>query len=215
MPIPLNTVRVAEISLKGVIGSGGSNTVNTNFVFHFRRSSVAVNPSKSALNTIFQSAISAKIALALNHGWEAALNDIRWVNDAEDAYVSFTNTDVGAITGDRLDSFTAAYLLFRTGLRGREFRGSKHLGPLSESDVTTTDEDIWNTGCLTRLAAINTALLAGMTDSTGNVWNFTILSRSLSQLEVNPTDVIVNDVTATLVNKRSGSMLRRKVKSVY
>lgn len=215
MPIPLNQVRVAEVSLKGLIDAGGSNSVNTNFVFHFRRTAVSVNPTKAALNTIFQSAISAKVALALNAKWSASLNDIRWVNDAEDAYVSFSNTDVGAVTGDRLDTFTAAYLLFRTGLRGRNFRGSKHLAPMSESDVTTPDEDIWNSGALTRLAAINTALLAGMTDSTGNNWVFTILARKLSTTRTNPTNVITNDVTSALVNKRTGSMIRRKVKSVY
>lgn len=215
MPIPLNQVRVAEVQMKGLIAAGGSQAVNTNFVFHFRRSSVAVNPTKTALNTIFQSAVSAPIAAALNARWSATLNDIRWVNDAEDALVSFTNTDVGAITGDRLDSFVSAMLLFRTGLRGRSFKGAKHLGPFSESDVTTTNEDLWNSGCLTRLAAINTALMAGLTDSTGNVWNFTILSRLKSQLKLNPTDVVVNDVTAALVNKRVGSSIRRKVKSVY
>ena len=128
MPIPLNQVTVAEVVMKGLIPAGVSNAVPTNFVFHYRRLAVAVNPTKAALEAIFNTTVAAPIAAALNVDWAASLHDIRWVNDAEDAYASIAATEVGAITGDRLQTFCAAYLLIRSGLRGRSFRGSKHLG---------------------------------------------------------------------------------------
>ena len=212
MPIPLNQVRVAEIVVRGLIAAGGSDAVRTAFVFHLQRAAVSVNPTKAALNTIFNTTIMTPIAAALNENWAATLHDVRWLNDAQDPYSSITATEVGAITGDRLPSDDAVFLLFRTGLRGRSFKGGKHLAPFSESDI---GDDIVNAGCLTRLQTIATALLTPMTDSTGNVWSLTLVSRSLSQLTVNPTTVVANNVTQVLVNQRIGTMLRRKVKSVY
>jgi len=215
MPIPLNQVTVAEISVKGKMDSGGSDAVNTNFIFHYRRLAVTVDPDKTALKTIFKSSVLGVIAAALNERWNASLIDVRWVNDATDPYLSITDNSAGAITGDSLQSDDAAYLLHRTALRGRRYRGSKHFAPLSESDVTQPDEDIWNSACLTRLAAINTALLLTLTDTTPNSWKYCILSRFLSQIKTNPTTVTTNDVTSALVNKRIGRMKRRYVKSVY
>jgi len=216
MPIPLNQVNVVEIQLRGIITGGGAGEVRTNFVFHFRRTAVAVDPVKASINTAFQASISAPIAAALNEDWDASVNSVRYVNDALDAPAEFANSDTGAITGDRLASFATAYLLMRTNVRGRNYRGSKHLGPFSETDVThATGCDIFNAGAVTRLTTICTAILAGFTDSTGNVWVPCILSRSLSELKDNPTTVITNDVTQVVPNKRVGSEVRRKAPSLY
>jgi len=216
MPIPLNQVTVAEIQLRGIITGGGAGEVRTNFVFHFRRLATAVDPSKSALNTVFQSAISAPIAAALNEDWDASINSIRWINDALDAPTEFANTDEGAITGDRLQSYATAYLLMRTAVRGRSYRGSKHLGPFSESDVThATGCDIFNAAAVARLDTICAAILAGLTDSTANVWVPCILSRVLSSLQENPTTVITNDVIQIMPNQHLGTEIRRKAPSLY
>lgn len=216
MPIPLNQVNIVEIQLRGLIDGGPAGSVRTNFVFNFRRTATAIDPVKSSINTAFHASISTPIAAALNVDWEARINAIRYPDDALDAPIEFANADVGAITGDRLTSFAAAYLLMRTAIRGRSYRGSKHLGPFSESDVThATSCDIWNAGCITRLTTICAAIQAGFTDSTGNIWVPSILSRSKSQLVVNPTTVVANDVTQILPNTRVGSEIRRKVKSLY
>lgn len=212
MPIPLNQVRVAEIVLRGDIAASGSDAIKTAFVFHYRRNTVSVDPSKTALNTAFNAGPVAAIALALNVQWSASLHDIRWLNDAEDPYLSINATEVGAVVGDRLPSDDAVFLLFRTALRGRRFKGGKHLAPFSESDI---GGDVLNAGAITRATAICTALTTPLTDATSNTWNFCIVSRLLSQLKVNPTTVISNDVTQGLVNSRIGTMLTRKVKSVY
>lgn len=212
MPIPTNQIRVAEIVLRGNIAAGGSDAVNTAFVFHYRRIAVTVDPVKAALNNAFTAGPAAAIAAALNVGWSAALHDIRWLNDAEDPYLSISGSEVGAITGDRLPSDDAVFLLFRTALRGRKFKGGKHLAPFSESDIGA---DVLNAGAITRAEAICTALTTPLTDSTGNIWNFCIVSRTSSILRTNPTTVVSNDVTQALVNSRIGTMLRRKVRSVY
>lgn len=215
MPIPANQVTTVEWILSGLIASGGSNSVNTVNVFHFRRTATAVDPVKSAINTILTTNILTPLALALNLRWSAVHSTVRFVNDATDAPALFTQSAVGAVTGDGLSSLTAIFILQKTGLRGKTYRGGKHFGPLSEADVTATADDILNTAAVTRFAAIVTAMQAANTDSTGNIWVPTILSKKLSQLVVNPTTVVTNDVQSTLLNKRIGRMKKREVASVY
>jgi hypothetical protein len=214
MPIPANQITVAEVSLKGSMDSGGGNIVNTNFVFHYRRLGVTNPPDKATLKTGFVGGVGLTIGAALNVRWNASFVDIRWLNDATDPYVSFTSTLSGVITGDSLSSFQAAYLLIRTSLRGKAYRGAKHLGPMSESDITTTDEDLWNAGALTRLGTVCTAIMTDIITA-DNTWRSTVVSKTYSQLSLNPTTVIATDASAALPRKSVGSMLRRKVKSVY
>lgn len=215
MPIPLASVNTVEWILQGLIASGGSNSKNTVNVFHFRRTATAVDPSKSAINTILTTNILTPLALALNNRWSAVHSTVRYVNDATDAPQLFSQSAVGAVTGDGLSSLTAIFILQKSGLRGKNYRGGKHFGPLSEADVTAAADDILNAAAITRFAAVVSAMQAANTDSTGNIWVPTILSRSLSQLTVNPTTVITNDVASTLLNKRIGRLKKREVQSVY
>lgn len=212
MPIPVNQITHAEIVMRGTAAAGGSDAKNINLVFHFRRIAVVIAPTKAALEGAFNGAIAAPILAALNARYTQTLTDTRWVNDAQDPYTSVIRAGVGAIAGDSLSTDQSAYLLHRTALRGRSFRGSKHLAPMSESDV---GDDIWNAGALGRLATVNTALLTPIVDATGNTWLYTIISRLLSQVVINPTTLFWVDVNQALVNKRIGTMLRRKVKSTY
>ena len=212
MPIPLAQVTVAEIITRGLIAAGGSNAVRTNFVFHYRRLATAVDPTKAALTAIFRSTVVAPIAAALNVDWAASVHDVRWLNDATDPYLSTTGTEVGAVTGDRLQTFAAAFILLRTGLRGRNFKGGKHFGPMSESDI---GDDIFNATAMGRLTDIATAMGTTLTDTTGNQWKLTLLSRSLSQLVTNPTTVVTNDVVQLLPRESIGTMRGRRVESVY
>jgi len=216
MPIPMNEVEHVEINMKGIIVGGGSDSIRTNFVFHFRRTAVAVDPSKAAINAAFQSAISNVIDDALNVDWSATTNALRYIDDALDGPVDFANASVGVITGDRLASFCTGYLLMRTNLRGQNYRGSKRLGPFSESDVTHGDGcDIFNAAAVTRLEAIAAAILAGFSDATTNTWVPVVLSRELSVLATNPTIIQTADVTQVLVNQRVGTDTRRKASSIY
>jgi hypothetical protein len=215
MAIPDNQKIVAEIAMKGLISAGGSGSVNTNFLFHYRRTSVVNVPSKTALDTAFQAAHAAPIIAALNARWSQKTNDVRWVNDALDQPLTIVHVNAGAIAGDSLASHIAVYVLFRTGIRGRSFRGSKHFGPFSEGDVTAAGDDILNAAAIARLATITSALITPLVDANGNTWNLAVLSRVLSVITPNPTTIVTTDVSSILTNKRVANMKRRQVASVY
>jgi len=215
MAIPANQIIHAEIACKGLITAGGSNSINTQFLFQYRRTSVVNVPDKAALDTAFQAGPVAKIILALNARWSQQTNEVRWLNDALDQAVPFTHVNVGAIAGDAMPSHVAVFMLFRTGIKGRSYRGGKHFGPFSESDATAGGDDVLNAAAIVRVQAIATALATPLTDANGNVWNLCVFSRSLSTLSPNPTDIVANDVTTILFNKRLGNMRSRQVKSVY
>jgi hypothetical protein len=215
MPIPANQIIHAEILMKGIVTAQGSNSQKFEAVFCFRRTSVTNPPSKSQLETAFQTNIATPVLLALNNTLTQTLTSVRWINDALDVPVEFTETGVGGRSGDAMAKHNAAYILFRTGLRGKSYKGSKHFGPLSESDTTAGTADLFNAAALALWATANAAILAGFTDAGGNVWIPCVLSRKLSQLRFQPTTVVASDVTAVLINKRIGRMRRREVKSVY
>lgn len=215
MPIPANEIIHAEVIMQGLIASGGSNAVNTQFIFQYRRLSTAVAPTKTALAAAFQAGPGAAIVAALNARWSEQFVSVRWINDALDQAVPFANVNAGAIAGDSLASHVAGFMLFRTGIKGRSYRGGKHFGPFSEADVTTANDDIFNAAAVTRITAIATALATSLVDATPNTWKLCVFSRVLSQVKTNPTTVVANDVATILVNKRVANMKRRQVKSVY
>lgn len=215
MPISPTLITIAEIELSGIVTAAGSNSKSSKSVWHFRRTATSGTLSKTVLETAFNNSVAAAVIAALNNRYTQNFTSVRWVNDAFDQPVPVTRAGVGAIAGDTMPTTEMAFLLYRTGLRGGIHKGGKKLFPFSESDTTAGSGDTWNAGCLTRLAAINTAFLAGFTDANSNVWVPCILSRKMSQLANNPTIVYTTDVTTTLVNKRVGSMRSRKVLSVY
>lgn len=215
MPIPLTSIETVEIQSRGLIASGGSTSKATNFTYHFRRTSTAGAITHAAIDTAFQAAVGVPQAAALNARWSQHSNSVRYVDDALDAPVFFSHVLVGGVAGDSMSTIMSVYLLLRTGLRGKSYRGCKHLAPASEADTTAATDDILNAAALARFGALGSAILAGFTDANGNVWVPVILSKTLSQLLVNPTTVVKTDVTSVLVNKRLGRMKRRQVTSVY
>jgi hypothetical protein len=216
MPIPANQQNNVEIILLGGIAAGGSNNRLTANTFHYQRIASIVAPVKAHVDAIFQTNIVAPIAAALNARWLQSQNTVRIVDDATDPPVPFAHALPGLIAGDSMPMVNAVFILLKTGLKGRKYRGSKHLGPLSESDTTSGTDDLLNVAALARFNTIKTALLTPLTDSDGNVWTLTVLSRQPpSQLLVNPTTVVANPVSTAFVNKRIGRLRRREPKSVY
>jgi hypothetical protein len=208
MPIPATSISTVQVNVIGRIAAAGGNVIPTNFGFVFSRTSTVPPLVKSQIDTAFQAAIVVDIGAALNIRWLQQYNTVRYADDAQDAPVQFNHAVAGAVTGDSMPSFSTAYVLFRTGLRGKFYRGSKHFAPLSESDTTTGTDDILNAAAIARWATVRTDLLAGFTDASANVWRFVVLSKTLSQLIVNPTTVVTNVVTEALLNKRIGRMTR-------
>ncbi len=215
MPIPDSDIQFAEIAVSGLMTAGGSASITTYNIFHYRRTNSPAAASKAQLEAAFYASVSAALILALNARWTYEFNAVRWINDPNDPYVDFAHNDPGNVAGDSMPSDQAAFMLLRTNLRGRSFKGSKHFAPMSESG-TTTAGDVFNAGALTLLTDLATAMAAPLTDAGGNVWNPAVVSRKLSSLALLPVAYVRGeDVTQIKVNHRVGSMLRRKTRSVY
>jgi len=215
MPIPSTSILTAEIAVNGLVAAGGSNSRKAQSIWHYRRTAVSLAPSKSALYAIFASSVIPLLRACLNTRYTGVNVGIRWIDDALDQYTFFTNTGAGTVTGDSMPTTEAAFLLFGTGLRGKSYRGGKHIFPLAESATTTGTDDVLNAGALVYFGALAAQALLPLTDATPNTWNPVVVSRKLSQLRTNPTTVTANDVVSVSVNKRIGSMRHRKVASVY
>lgn len=210
MAIAPTLISIAEINVTAVLASAGSNTKNVASVFHYRRTSTSSALSKTALNTAFVAGPFTAMLAALNARYGSAVAKIRWLDDALDAYQFFTLIGSGAIATDSLPSYNAVFMLMRTGVRGKSYKGSKHFPGVSEADTTG---DVLTGSGLTRWQAVQAAVAASLTDGNGNVWNPTIVSRKLSQLTVNPTTVVANDVTSVVLDIDVGTMRRRKVQT--
>lgn len=215
MPLPLTALGVAEVIHQGNVASAGSNAKKFAFVWHFERAAVINSPDEVAVANGYMSNIGSLVMAALNARATTTNVSVRFMDDPLRPAVMTTDTTAGAITGDSLPMEDSAYLLFKTQLRGKSYRGAKHLFPMSESDTTTTS-DLFNTACITRLGAIVTAALAGFTDASPNTWRTQIYSRRLSNPLLMPAAlVVVTPVTSGLVRKSIGNMIKHKIAPVY
>jgi len=215
MPIPDNQKIHVEVHSQGLITAGGSSSKVTLQIYHFRRTSVVNVPSKTVFDTAYQAAIAVPVAAALNNRWAQQFNTIRWLDDAQDAPVQVPHVVVGGVAGDSDVMMNSAFVLFRTGIRGKSFKGGKHYGPLSEADTTAPNTDVLNAAAVARFATLQASLIAGFADANGNTWRLEVVTRTLSQLTVNPTTVTAFDVTQIMLNQRIGRMSTRNPVSLY
>lgn len=214
MPIPDADKIHIEASVVGLMAAGGSSAVDVVNVFHYRRTTFVAVFNKVSFEAAFHTKILTPLLAMLNARYTHNLTRVRILDDPTDPYLDTTHTGVGAIAGDSLPSVATAYMAIRTALRGKRYRGAKQFGPMSESD-TTTNGDVFNAACLTRLGTMANALDDSITDGDGNVYNPCIFSRFLSTFPPNPVNVVSNDITQVLVRKTIGRLKRRAVKSVY
>jgi len=211
MPIPLNQVLTAQILVKANLAAAGGQAKNVQTTFTYRRQATTVAPTKAALVTAFAAGPYAAMLAAFNVGYENGSAWVRWLEDADNPTTTISLAGVGAIATDRAPSYNAVYMLLRTGVRGRKYRSSRHFPAVNEIDTTG---DVLTGAGLVRWQAVQTALLANLTDATGNVWVPCVVSASLSQLRTNPTTVVRNDVTEVILDLTLGTMRKRKVRTV-
>ena len=202
---------VMEVQIIGTLGTGGSNARNTLQVFHYRLASIGGSITKAIFDTAFQANLVATYLAAANARYAQVGNQMRYVNDATDGFEYIAHANVGAIATDPLPMYDCVSMLYRTALRGKSYRGAKRWPAVNEADTTA---DILTGAGLARWQALQADCQAPIADASGNVWNPCVLSRFLSQLALNPTTVISNDVTAVLLNLNVGSMIKRKVATV-
>lgn len=208
MAIPAANIFNVQIEIKGTAATGGSSVTPSINVFSYQRTT-SVNPfTKVALNTIFQATVIAPLLAAMNVRYTPNLLTIRILDDFNDYPTNFAVAGVGAIATDSLPSNEAVYLLLRTSLRGRNYRGSKHFGPASEVDTTN---DLLVGAGLARWQAVQAAVLSNLVDANGNTWVPTVLSRNLSNLSLLPlASVVATQITDVLLDKNIGTMRRRR-----
>ena len=209
---PVNYVEIVSQAYAVARGGGVKNFFN---IYHFRRTTTANPLVRANVQTAFQTAIMAPVLAALNVDYTQTGNTLRFFEDPTDAPITVSQTGVGAIAGDRLPDFSAVVVQLKTGVRGKAGRGSKHYGPIAESD--TTGDDLV-TGSVTRFDAVGAAIVAGFTDSDGNIWVPGLKGAkrigSPAQYIIAPTTTVWTDVTSSLLNKSLGTMRHRKIKTV-
>lgn len=218
MPSPVpTTYRIAEIRTNALRSAQGSNSRQFLYTFHYALTTTTAAPTKTALDTKFQSDVAVPLFAALNVTLTQQNNQIRFLDDAFDAFTSFTHTVSGGVSGDSMPSFNSAYISLRSAIRSKKFRGGKHLGPLSESDTSSGTADIFNGGALTNFGNVAAALKATLTDSLSNVWTPVVWSRKYrgTVYKSNPTVLYVANITDAILNKRIGRMRKREVISVF
>lgn len=211
MPILPALISNAEVTILGTSATGGSSVTPSINVFHFKRTTTVNALSKAALNAIFQTNILTPLLAAMNVRYTPTNVTVRWLDDALDIPQFFAAAGVGAIATDSLPSDDAVFFLYRTALRGRSYRGAKHFSPASEVDTTN---DLLTGAGLARWNTVKAALLANNIDANGNTWAPSVLSRKLSTLTTNPTNVVNTFVTDVLLDLNIGTMRRRRSKTV-
>jgi len=216
MPIPLNQCRVIEAIVYGGMSAQGSSVIPTVTTFHYARAAVGVDPDKTAFDTAFQTAIVLPMADCLSVRWTQKWTTIRFIDDAENPPTTFVHTAPGTIAGDSMPAYNYVYMLMRTNLRGKKFRGNKKMGPIAEASTTAPTADLLNAGAIALFATFATAMLTPIVDSTTNSWSQVVLNRPpLSQLKSNPTVLRYNQITQIVTNKRISRLRRREGVPVY
>ncbi len=209
--IPNTSIFTAEIVSVGSIAAGGSNVIPVENVYHFRRNNTTPTPDKALLEAAFQTSIMIPVTNALNVAYTQTSNKVRWIDDATDPYFVEPRAVAGQVAGARQQAYDAVALIFQTDYRGKSGQGRKHYSPITESD---TVGDVLTAGAITLWTDVLNAILAGITDTNGNLWAPVVVSRLLSTLDKNPTNVFWNQIQSGVVDKTTGTMRRRKAKTV-
>jgi len=165
-----------------------------------------------AVADAWRNVIDAACAAALSDTYDGIAWTGRYMDDPTTVEDNGTAPTDGAIAGDRLPTFNAVTIQLIGDGRGRSFRGSKHFGPVAESDTILDNLD---TVPLGRWDAIRVAIDGGLQffDAAGNTWQLIILSRTLSDLTANPSVFTGCHVAASKTNRIVGTMDRRKEKA--
>lgn len=209
--IPSNELIHVEIVMAGVVSGTGVSAKNFFNVFHFRRTNLGLPVDKGQIEAAFQTAIADGIVALLNAAYVQSYNSVRFLDDATDPPEITTHSTAGGITGAAQENFDAVTVQIKTGYRGKNGRGAKHFGPLSNADSVG---NTLTSGAITAWQAAMAAYLAGFVDAGANQWLPVIFSRKLSFIKSNPTTVFTNDVTRVVLNKTLGTMRRRKIRTV-
>lgn len=199
-----------EVVIRGVVTQTDGALRPVLNVLHVRKLNNAAPSNKTNMGAIVQHNFVTPLKAVLASTWAMNIFSSRWLDDPLDAYLDDgTAPAVGAIGTDALPTRSAVTIKLETGVRGRNFRGSKHICPIPEAD---TIQDEIDPAVLAGYTAIATALKANpyATDGDGNHWGLIIVSQRLSTLTSRPAIITGADVVDAIVNIKIGSMRRRR-----
>jgi len=211
MPLPDAQQRYFEIVLKGTQAAAGSGVAPAINVFNYYRVTVAAAINKAQISAAFAATVVTPLLAAANARYSPNLTLIRNLDDKTDLPVSTAVAGAGAIATDSEPSDDAVYILLRSSLRGKSYRGGKHFAGTSEVDTTG---DVLTGAGLTRWQAVRDACKANFTDAGGNVWAPVIVSRKLSNFVPVPAVIVSAFVSDALLDLNIGTMRRRRTKTV-
>lgn len=208
-PDPLNRIVTFVISFILTTPNNLGRLINN--VFHYRRATVGSDPIKSDLASTLDTAVLASMFACLAQSDSVPYNiGVRYLDDALDPQEDHAGTQPwGGTAGDRLPLTVCATVQLQTGIRGRSYRGSKHLCPIAEGDSSM---DQGTVGFKTNLDTFATNCHVVWADSNGNLWQPIVVSAKQSQSIINQTSLTVSDITAGAANIKLGTMRHRKEK---
>lgn len=209
--VPLNPI-LAEIIIRGSVTASGIAIRPFLQIWHFLRVGGAGAESVVNLCNEWQTIMDTVLANALSIDYTGGVASGRFLDDPTNPEVLGNLSSNGTVTGDRLPNYGTVTCQLKSDGRGRNYKGSKHFGPIAESQ---TEEDLLNAGGITAWDAVAAQVASNLQVvlASGNTWQLIVLSRSLSVLEPGPTlftGAYVIDCTA---NHTLGTMRRRKLKN--
>lgn len=213
--VPANP-NFARVVMRGQLATTGGEVKKCYNVFDFRRVVGSVAPVKANIDTIFWTTIAGVLAPATVSRYTVPDRTWRFLDDPSDAEVAFNSAPLAGEQdeGDGYASDSAVYYLFKTGARGRSFKGSKHFGGLCEDD---TVNDQLNASGITLWGAVKTNLttmaVTGLVEGS-NTWRLVVVSTLLSDLEAYPAIITGADVTEVQMNLTIGTMGHRRQKTI-
>jgi hypothetical protein len=216
MPLPNSALTHAEIQVHGLVSANGVQSKNALFTFHYRRTASSGALTELALDTIFQSNVAAPLFLALNNRITQKFNTVRFMDDPTRLFTQVSHALVGNVAGDSMPTANGVYILYRTALRGKRYRGSNRFWPISEADTTAGTADILNAASLALWATFIAAYMTPLTDANGQVWVPCVYSRAGSLPQQLPqAQIVTNDITTALIDKTVRQWKRHKQAAAY
>lgn len=178
-------------------------------VFHYRRVSGSTPPNLAGIADALASTVGDRFSNALNVRVTNIRVDVRPLDDPLSIPVPQSGgPSAGVVSGEPQSIVNAAVIDLNTGVRGRSFRGRKHISGLSESDSTGGDE---LTGtALVHFASMIAQILANPNDGAGNIFTPCVLSPTLSDILGTPPTFTGADIIGGTCSPIIGTMRKRK-----
>jgi hypothetical protein len=207
----MTLVNVFELVLKMTLTTTSGGAKPCWNVFHYVASGAGALPTPNQILEQFRTVVWPNWAALLSVDLVGVSLSGRYLDDATvQFFVDLTAPASGAVALPRLPSESAVVTPYQCTQRGKNYRGSKHFAGVPTASVV---KDELAPGVVAAFTAAANALAAPITGAGLQSMIPIVLSRSKSQLKVNPTHIDGSTVSGVLLNKTIGGMRKRKEKT--